>query len=79
MTAVKDYEELLKTVIRDMTAAFEKRQGEPLNLAAWMIFIAYVSRRAVTAHTDQPLISVLILWERCRMLSCRYYHVRRLN
>ena len=42
--AVKDYEDYLRTVLRELLIALERRQGEPVDLRAWMIYTAYVFR-----------------------------------
>ena len=40
--AFKDYEDILRSLLRDVVITFEKRQGESVNLAAWMLYTTYV-------------------------------------
>lgn len=40
--AIKDYEELLKGVLKDLLTALERMQGEPVDIAKYMIYTAYV-------------------------------------
>ncbi|KAH8103349.1 high nitrogen upregulated cytochrome P450 monooxygenase 1 [Cristinia sonorae] len=41
MAALKGYEDMLRKVIVELTAALEKRQDEPLNLRLWLIYAAF--------------------------------------
>lgn len=38
--AFKDYEDILRTLIRDLLVSLEKRQGEPIDIAEWMLYTA---------------------------------------
>ena len=40
--AIKDYEELLKGVLKELLAALEKKHGEPVDIAKYMIYTACV-------------------------------------
>ena len=58
IAAIKDYEELLRAVLRDLLGAFEKRQGESINVAAWMVYTAYVYMGARVRLTSiDPLLA----------------------
>ncbi|TCD67925.1 hypothetical protein EIP91_011789 [Steccherinum ochraceum] len=39
--AIKEYSEMLKDVVRDFVTALEKRQGEVLDLSAWLGYMAF--------------------------------------
>lgn len=42
-TAMKYYEGLIKSTVDDLLAGLRKREGQKLDISAWMTFFGYLS------------------------------------